>query len=146
MSASNLKPATLSNLNWANLLQTREIDWRISKNKLHCAAMDLKNRVIVRSSSIHGKGVFAKSRIDEESKIGTYAGVRGVTSDGTYVLWVEQDNGRVIGIEGRNELRFLNHSSQPNAEFDGEHLYALRPIEPNEEITFHYGEEWADIP
>ena len=42
-------------------------------------------------------------------------------------------------------LKWLNHSSTPNVEFDGPQLYALRDIEPGEELTFHYGEEWDHI-
>ena len=37
-------------------------------------------------------------------------------------------------------------SSAPNVEFDGHELFALRAIAIDEELTFHYGEEWADIP
>ena len=38
-------------------------------------------------------------------------------------------------------LRYLNHCSKPNAEFDGPDLYAISDIKPGEEITFDYGEE-----
>jgi purine nucleoside phosphorylase len=66
--------------------------------------------------------------------------------DGMHVLWVyEEDDRQWIGREGRNALRYLNHSSSPNAEFDGYQLYALRNIRAGEEITFDYGEEWEDI-
>ena len=105
--------------------------------------MTLQERIRVAPSPIHGQGVFAVHRIDAETLIGLYEG-QPSGDDGTYVLWVEvEPDGAVTGIEGTNELRFLNHSAQPNAEFDGPELYALRDIEAGEEITFDYGEEWA---
>ena len=44
-----------------------------------------------------------------------------------------------------NDLRFLNHSSRPNAEFRGQHLYAVRNIQSGDEVTFHYGDDWEDV-
>jgi hypothetical protein len=43
-------------------------------------------------------------------------------------------------------LRWLNHSATPNVEFDGAELYSMRPIAAGEELLFHYGDEWADVP
>jgi hypothetical protein len=34
--------------------------------------------------------------------------------------------------------RFMNHSCEPNALIRGREVFALRPIEPGQEITFHY--------
>lgn len=96
-------------------------------------------------SPIHGTGVFAARRIPRGELIGVYTGVT-TKRDSTYVLWVEWGEGRTVGRLGRSGLRFLNHSSRPNAEFDGDRLYARRVIRKDEEITFHYGEEWADEP
>ncbi len=42
---------------------------------------------------------------------------------------------------GRNKLRFLNHSNDPNAFFDGFDLFAKKPIQPGDEIPFDYGED-----
>jgi hypothetical protein len=56
------------------------------------------------------------------------------------VLWTYDSEGNVlVGREGRNLLRWLNHSDDPNAEFDGFDLYARRAIAVDEEITFDYG-------
>jgi hypothetical protein len=60
------------------------------------------------------------------------------------VLWLVDEEGRQ-GYDGYGRLRFLNHSGTPNSEFDGLDLYAVRTIQPAEEITIHYGEEWADV-
>ena len=34
--------------------------------------------------------------------------------------------------------RFTNHSCAPNAQLRGREFFSLRPIEPWQEITFHY--------
>lgn len=95
-------------------------------------------------SPIHGRGLFAARAIEAGERIGTYSGPRSSAID-TYVLWVEDELGNEYGIEGRNDLRYVNHSAEPNAVFEGPELYALRPIEAGEEITHHYGEEWEDL-
>lgn len=100
--------------------------------------------VVVGESPIHGRGLFAARVIEAGERIGTYSGPRSSAID-TYVLWVEDEQGNEYGIEGRNDLRFVNHSAEPNAVFEGLELHALRRIEPGEEITHHYGEEWDDL-
>jgi len=100
--------------------------------------------IVVRKSPIHGKGVFAKRRIEANELIGVYEGER-TRRNGTYVLWVEYDDGEVVGINGRNSLRYLNHRKKPNAVCWGEELFALKAIPPGEEITIDYGEEWASV-
>lgn len=98
----------------------------------------------VRRSPIHGRGVFATRRIQADQLIGVYEGER-TRRNGAYVLWIEEDDGVVVGINGRNQLRFLNHRSKPNAVCWGEELFALKEITPGEEITIDYGEEWASV-
>ena len=100
-------------------------------------------RVRVATSPIHGHGVFARQRIREGGLIGDFEG-RETKRNGTHVLWVVEEDGRVVGIRGENELRFLNHSRRPNAEFRGASLYAVRNIQPDREITFDYGDDWDD--
>ena len=94
-------------------------------------------------SLIHGRGVYAVRAIPADERIGVYEG-RPTERDGAYVLWVEDGRGGCYGIRGTGALRFLNHSHEPNAEFDGEELWALRDIHPGEEITFNYGDDWSD--
>ena len=105
---------------------------------------DAAERVIAKDSAIHGKGAFAKTAIAEGAHIGEYTGTPS-DEDGTHVLWVEGDDGEFHGIDGDGVLRWLNHSSTPNVEFDGPQLYALRDIAAGEELTFHYGEEWNHV-
>ena len=93
-------------------------------------------------SGIHGTGLFARAPIGSGSFIGVYEGKR-TEENGMHVLWVEMEPENWVGFDGTNELRFLNHSSKPNAELDGQELYALREIDTHEEITIDYG-EWFE--
>ncbi len=101
---------------------------------------DLRTMVYVGDSGIHGRGLFAARRIASGEYIGTFHGP-AARRDGTHVLWVytsSQDD-EPIGRRGRNLLRFLNHATPCNAEFDGFDLYARRAIRCGEEITIDYG-------
>ncbi len=82
-------------------------------------------------------------RLRPNTFIGHYEGPR-TRRDGIYVLWVEDERGKPIGIDGKNELRFVNHSRTPNAVFWGDALFTLRNVQPGTELTFDYGDEWGD--
>ena len=101
-------------------------------------------KLVVRNSPIHGKGLFAVSRIRRDTKLGTYVGTL-TQQNGPHVLWLEDADGNPYGIDGTNDLRFVNHSNEPNAVFLDDELYALRNIQPGAEITFDYGEEWHEL-
>ena len=98
-------------------------------------------RVEVQQSPIHGKGVFARTRLREGQKIGRFEGDE-TTENGTYVLWLIDEDGTEVGIRGRNALRFLNHGDPPNAEFRDADLFALRNVQPGAEVLIDYGTEW----
>jgi SET domain-containing protein len=102
-----------------------------------------RKRVVVRKSGIHGRGVFAVQRIRPGAHIGTFRG-RPTDTDGTHVLWLIDDDGVEEGLRVTNEMRFLNHSTDPNAELDGLELHALYNIQPGSEVTIDYGEAWRD--
>lgn len=102
----------------------------------------LRARLKVQRSTIHGRGLFARQRICRGEYLGTYDGPR-VRKNGMHVLWVEDRPGRWIGRDGRNMLRYLNHSIEPNVEFDGFDLFALDDIEAGTELVFDYGEDPA---
>jgi SET domain-containing protein len=104
----------------------------------------VSERAVVKESSVHGRGLFATRRLRKEAFIATFEGTL-TTRDGTHVLWVLAEDGSEYGIRGENELRFLNHSSRPNAEFRGADLYAVRNIQPGDEIKIHYGDDWDDV-
>ncbi|NCA69662.1 MAG: SET domain-containing protein-lysine N-methyltransferase [Sphingobacteriia bacterium] len=107
--------------------------------KHHADTDDALGRRVYRAmSSIHGQGCFARVAFAPGDWIGTYEG-REVSEDGTHVLWIYDSDGRIlVGRDGCNLLRWLNHSDDPNAEFDGFDLYARRAIAIDDEITFDY--------
>lgn len=99
---------------------------------------DLSGRVRRAPSPIHGFGCFARIAFHAGDLIGTYEGPE-VDRDGTYVLWVyDAEGGALCAREGRNLLRWINHSDAPNAEFDAFELYARSAIAAGEEITIDY--------
>ena len=104
---------------------------------------DTNSLCFVADSPVHGRGLFARHNIPADTWIGHYDGPQ-TEENGTHVLWVEAgDSGEEwIGYDGNNELRFLNHATQPNGEMDGLDLYAIRDIRSGEEITIDYGEEF----
>jgi len=98
--------------------------------------------VRIARSTIHGSGVFAAGNLVKGQSIGFYES-SVVTENGMYVLWVEDSPGSDwTGYEGCNEMRFMNHADQPNAEMDGLDCYALTFIPAGAEITIDYG--WND--
>jgi SET domain-containing protein len=98
--------------------------------------------VFIDRSPIHGRGLFAAGFLDAGQLIGVYEGPV-VEEDDVYVLWLENDDGESwTGIDGQNEMRFMNHADKPNAEMDGLSCYALENISRGAEITIDYG--WND--
>jgi hypothetical protein len=99
----------------------------------------LKEYVYSSPSALHGTGLFARQTIKKGDYIGTYHGPKA-KRNGTYVLWVydHDDEERAIGRSGKNLLRYLNHATPGNAEFDEFDLYARTKIKAGEEITFDY--------
>ena len=85
-------------------------------------------------SPIHGKGLFARKYIGAGEIIGVLD-VVPTTTDGEHVLWVDDDN----GFHVKCDLRFINHSDEPNAAYyDTLEVWALTDIAPGEEITHDY--------
>ena len=104
----------------------------------------MSSLIDIRESAIHGRGLFAAKFIPAGASLGLYEGPRVTedADDGPHVLWVWVDDETMVGIDGENELRYVNHSTDPNVEFQGPELTALRDIERGEELTHHYGEGW----
>ncbi len=92
----------------------------------------------VSNSSIHGKGLFATTRIKKGTLIGNVEG-RKTKRNGSYVLWITDDQGFLV----QNEMKYINHSAKPNAAYyDDLTVVALRNIKAGEEITHHYQSEF----
>ena len=104
---------------------------------------DVYKLTYVSESGIHGKGLFARMEIEYDSWLGSYEGPVA-SRNGSHVLWVYEDDG-LVGRSGRNKLRYLNHSTNPNAEFDGFELYALREIAIDEEGSMRQRRRSEDI-
>lgn len=104
-----------------------------------------------KKSSIDGKGAFAKQLIPARKKIGNLSGeiitvreARRRASRNTRVAMVEFGDGRALDASvASNELRYINHSCQPNTYmrvcFGLVEFYSLRQITKNEELTCNYG-------
>lgn len=109
---------------------------------------------VVRRSRVHGRGLFARTSYEPGDQVGEYQGrvidreSEGDTSsawdsDPSYTLLFEVDEKTTIdaGVDGNN-IRFINHSCDPNCETSVEgtrvFVHALRHIEPGEELTYDY--------
>ncbi len=116
-----------------------------------------------------GFGVFAAETIKKNEFIGEYTGVvqipcensgeatcNGYESDFSWYYLDEIDDGTILEINGRlegNEMRFVNHGSEPNVYVD-HMLYngqwviffkAARQILKDEQLLISYGEDyWND--
>ena len=108
--------------------------------------------VRVDPSPIDGNGAFAAEAIPKRRKIGEIRGesisveearIRATRHE--RIMIVELSDKRAIDFRKSSDpMRFVNHSCAPNARlYIGQgrvEFYALRDIEPGEEITVNYGE------
>ncbi len=95
---------------------------------------DVSGKVFVAESPVHGKGLFAAKRIKADTVLGRLHGMPS-HDDGIYVLWLSDE----LGLELTNDLKFINHNSNPNAAYSDLDVTALRDIEPGEELLHDYG-------
>lgn len=123
---------------------------------------------VVRRSSIHSRGVFARCDIPTNTKVIEYTGEKigkreserraqirlarakktGVAAVYIFNLNKKQD---LDGSQASNTARLLNHSCAPNCEAIQSRgriwLTAMRDIREGEELTFNYGfdlENWDE--
>lgn len=111
-------------------------------------------KIYVKRSPLHGRGVWARSPIKKGEFLIEYVGqvltaeendhLQSHTDDPNHTFSFGLSNGKVIdgGVRG-NISRFINHSCDPNAEFQETdnhrlYIYAIRDIEAGEEIFFDY--------
>jgi len=100
---------------------------------------DFDKPYTVKESDIHGKGLFAACAIPEGDIIGTIK-YNPVEEDGPYVLWIDD----TTGIQVDCELKYINHNANPNACYcEDLQVVAIKNIQPGEEITHDYGDDWA---
>ena len=107
--------------------------------------------VKVSKSKIHGNGCYAATSMNAKRKIGSLSGKiiskregRLKVRDQPSISLVELWNGKSLDAsENSNELRYINHSCQPNTymrTFNNHvEFYTLRKIKLGEELTCNYG-------
>jgi SET domain-containing protein len=112
---------------------------------------------VLRKSLIAGRGAFATRRIRKGARIIEYKGKRLTAEEADllpeddeskphHTVLFSLDDGSVIDAsEEGNEARFINHCCDPNCEAvekNGRiYIYALRAIEPGEELCYDYSYE-----
>ncbi len=116
---------------------------------------------VVRMSSIHNKGVFARKDIEEGTRVIEYVGERVTKAESDRRADIplgnhkhSKENGAVYlfqltkrhdidGYVSYNTARFINHSCDPNCESDiirGKiWIVAIRDIKKGEELSYNYG-------
>ena|SRR5215212_3118826 len=105
----------------------------------------------VRQSGIHGKGAFATQSIRKGKRIIEYLGERmpweAASEDPddphTFLFGLSEGNIVINAAINGNDARWINHSCDPNCEAveegDRVFIYALRNLEPGEELFYDYG-------
>jgi len=122
--------------------------------------------ILVKESSIHSRGVFAKKDIPEGTRIIEYVGekithaesicraemelIRAKKDKSYGAVYLFELNKRhdIDGNVPYNTARLINHSCDPNCETDiiGGHIWvmAIRDINKSEELTYNYGYNFDD--
>jgi len=124
------------------------------------AIVEEDNLYEVKSSLIHGTGLFARVDLAAGTHVIEYVGER-VTKEQSlrrrlednFFVFTVTDEFDIDGAVDWNPARFINHSCAPNceAEMKDERIWiiALRDIKAGEELTFNYGydlEDYEDHP
>ncbi len=109
-------------------------------------------RIAVRTSNVHGRGVYALQLIPKSTRIIEYTGQRvsweAAPNDENdpHTFNFGLDNGEVINPQiGGNNARWINHSCDPNCEAveedDRIFIDAVRVIVAGEELFYDYALE-----
>lgn len=99
----------------------------------------LDQLVEVKTSNIHGKGLFARITIKKDTIIGTLEG-KATKRDGEHVLWMNDGKDK---FKVENDLKFINHGKKANvAYYDDFTVVALKNIKAGSELLHDYGEDW----
>ena len=106
--------------------------------------------IYVGESPIHGRGVFAARAFKAGDVVGRYRSRKTKlgAEDNPYVIEIYDDEGALLEHRiGTNEFRFINHSTNPNLDLQDDDLkfVAVRDIGADEELTWHYGEEFEAV-
>jgi SET domain-containing protein len=112
-------------------------------------------RIQVRTSGVHGRGVYAVVPIKADEVIIEYTGELISWDEAmdrhphdplqpNHTFYFHIDSGEVIdALHGGNSSRWINHACEPNCEadeVDGRvYIKALRDLQPGEELFYDYG-------
>ncbi|MBT8239715.1 MAG: SET domain-containing protein-lysine N-methyltransferase [Acidimicrobiia bacterium] len=123
----------------------------MAEGERELAGWTLTDAVVVGTSKLHGRGVFAGRSIAVGERFCVNHLFRIASEErefldqtALYDHYFEFEDDAFIAL---GPVTFLNHADMPNADFrlDAElleiALVALRPIVAHEEITIHYGTE-----
>ena len=116
----------------------------------------VRQRLALRRSGIHGKGVFAREPIPAGTRLIEYTGERITQEEGDRrypwddavhyhtLLFTIEDALVVEGGVGGNLSRWINHSCDPNCETEESEdgrvfIQAMRDIRRGEELFYDYG-------
>jgi uncharacterized protein len=102
--------------------------------------------LIIRSSPLHGVGVYTTAPIAKDTLVLEYTGERisakktdGMYDEVTYLFGL--DGGKTV-IDGFGMAAFVNHSCDPNCETDQIKgkiwIIALRDVQAGEELSYDY--------
>jgi SET domain-containing protein len=110
--------------------------------------------LVLRRSTIHGRGVYARKDIPKDTRLIEYTGehISNAEADRRYedetmsrhhtFLFILNSRTCVDAAVGGNISRFINHSCDPNcvAWIEGRHIWidALRDIRAGEELAYDY--------
>lgn len=129
----------------------------MKKTKKKAPKVD-RSLIAVKTSPIHGKGVFAKTSISKGTPIIEYEGERiswkhaerrhpHDPDQPNHTFYFSLEDGRVIDANhGGNAARWINHSCKPNCEAqEGSYagdarvfIFAKRDLKPGEELFYDY--------
>ena len=115
--------------------------------------MSLEEFIFVKSSVIHGKGIFAAKDISKGKKIlringeaidGDECERREEEENNVYIFWNGDDD--YIDTSMTDKIKYINHNCDFNCDvIDDEHkglmLVAFKDIKAGEELTIDYGYE-----
>jgi uncharacterized protein len=107
----------------------------------------ISNKLVVKSSRTHAKGVFARKAISQGERVAIFGGdVIRIDEIPTlpprlrrYTMQIEERFVLGTRIGEPEDTDYFNHSCSPNVGFRGQiFLVALRAIRTGEEVTFDY--------
>ena len=126
----------------------------------------MKEKIILKKSKIHGKGVYAAANIKKGEKVIEYVGDKITKKEGE--RWAQRqielskgnpgegavyifELNRKYDIDGNvdwNPAKYINHTCDPNCEIDikNDHIWivATKAIKKGEEISYNYGYDIED--